>query len=276
MASMIPFEIPYSDLHTFTGILTAKNLNVQGLRRIHVCNLIQRLLQHYKFHTTEHLFQSLNTNPDLIQTCREMLCVSTGEFFRDASLWIQLKNIFKKIAVQPNMNILFARTSTGEELYSLLIFLQEMDLLKKTKVHATEICNNVLQQVKRAVYSIKTIENTQKIYQELGLSKSLLEYFDISGSTATLKPYLTENCTFFIQDIHSAVPDFQVQYDLIWYRNQLIYWDKPTANQYLTEFSSVLKSGGYFISGYTENLDIYPAISNFETISFEDKIYRKK
>lgn len=276
MASMIPFEISYSDLQTFTDILTAHNLNIQGLRRIHVCNLIRRLLQHYNFHATEHLFQSMNTNPDLIQTCREMLCVSTEEFFRDASLWIQLKNIFKKIAVQPNMNILFARTSTGEELYSLLIFLQEMDLLKKTTVHATEICNNVLQQTKRAVYNVKTIQNTQKTYQELELSKPLLEYFDISGNMATVKSYLMNNCTFFIQDIQKVIPDNQAQYDLIWYRNQLIYWDKPTANQHLTQFVDSLKNGGYFILGYAENLDIYPVISNFETFSPEDKIYRKK
>lgn len=276
MTSMMPFEISYSDLQTFTGILTAHNLNVQGLRPIHVCNLIQRLLQHYKFHTTEHLFQSLNTNPELIQTCREMLCVSTGEFFRDASLWIQLKNVFKKLALQPKINILFSRISTGEELYSLLIFLQEYNLREKTTVHATEICNNVLQQAKRATYSIKTIENTQKIYQEIGLSEPILEYFDISGNMVTVKSYLTNNCTFFIQDIHNLVPDTQIQYDIVWHRNQLIYWDKETAGQHLMQITNALKNGGYIFLGYAENLDIYPVISNFETFCFEDKIYRKK
>jgi chemotaxis methyl-accepting protein methylase len=218
----------------------------------------------------------MNTNPELIHTCRELLCVSTGEFFRDVSLWIQLKNVFKKIAVEPKINILFSRVSTGEELCSLFIFLQEQNLLEKTTVHATEICNNVLQQTKRTTYNIKTIENTQKVYQEIGFSKPALEYFDISGNMATLKSYLMNNCTFFIQDIHTPVPNTQVQYDLIWYRNQLIYWDTKTANEHLTQFADILKSGGYLLLGYAENLDIYPIMSNFETVSFEDKIYRKK
>lgn len=275
MTSMIPFEIPYSDLQTFTGILATHKLNVQGLRRIHLSNLIQKLLQYYKFHTTEHLFQSMTVNQDIIQTCREMLCVSTGEFFRDISLWIQLKNIIRKISV-PEINILFSRVSTGEEFYSLVIFLQEHNLLQKTRLHATEICNNVLQHAKRATYSLKTLENTHKIYQEIGFSEPLSAYFDISGNIATIKPYLTKTCVFSIQDIESFLPENQQQYDIIWYRNQLIYWDHEKANQHLLHHTNALKSGGYLILGYAENLDIYPVMSNFETFSFEDKIYRKK
>jgi len=272
---MILFEIQYSDLQTFTSILIHHNLNIKGLRDIHVFNLIQKLLHHYKFHNTETLFERLNTNPDLIQTCREMLCMTTGEFFRDISLWIQLKTITKKLSAKDNINILFPRIATGEELYSLLIFLQEHHLLEKTTIHATEICSYVLEQAKRATYALKTLENSHKIYQEIGFSQPLLEYFDVSGNVATLKPYLTANCFFSVQSIENILPH-STEYDIIWYRNQLIYWEQKTAEKHLTQITQNLKKGGYLILGYTENLDIYPIVSNFELVSFEDKIYTKK
>lgn len=273
---MVHFEVSYSDLQVFMDILTKNNLNIHGLRHVHMFNLIQKILHQYKFHTAESLFHNLDNNPDLIQTCRELLCMSTGEFFRDASLWIQLKSIVHKIAEQDKIHILFSRTSTGEELYSLLIFLQAQGILEKTIIHATEICNNVLEQAKRAVYTLKTIESAEKVYEEIRLSKHLKEYFDISGNTATLKPNLTQSCTFFVQNIQNIIPVRNQQYDIVWYRNQLMYWNKETANSHLIQITDILKKGGYLLTGYVENLQIYPAVHNFEIISFEDKIYRKK
>lgn len=274
MISMILFQISYPDIKTFVNILAHHNLNIQGMRDIHVYTLIQKLLQHYRLHGIERLFEYLHT-PEFIQTCREFLCISTGEFFRDPSLWVQLKSIFKSLSYQENINILFSRVASGEELYSLLIFLQEHDMLQKTTLHATEVCNIVLQQAKAATYSIKSVQNGEKNFQEIGFSKSLLEYFEVLGNTALAKSYLAQNTLFYTTDIQE-ITHKNKEYDIIWHRNQLIYWNIETANKHLTQMKQALKNNRYLILGYIENLSIYPVSSDFEVVSFEDKIYSKK
>ncbi|MCS7075811.1 MAG: hypothetical protein NZ455_03840 [Bacteroidia bacterium] len=273
---MTSIQISHTEIQTFLNILSYHQINLQGFRTIHLLTFIHKILNYYKFNHTKDFFNTLQTNYDLVQNCKELLCYQQSEFFRDTSLWIQLKTQFRKLQQQNEINILFPRISTGEELYSLLIFLEEMNMLEKTNIVATEVCQNSLEQAKKGTYNLKTIQNLNKNWEEINISKPLTEYFEVAANLVNIKSYLKQKVNFHLQNIQNFYFADYSQYDIIWYRNQLIYWDVEAGNKHLTELTQKLKKGGMLILGYIEDLYTYPIYQNFEIISIEDKIYKRK
>ncbi|MCS7027582.1 MAG: hypothetical protein NZ519_02350 [Bacteroidia bacterium] len=270
-------QVSTDDVKNFLDILFEYQISLQGLRTIHLSILLQKIIHHYKLNNVKDFFQLLKNNPDLAYNCKEMICVSQTEFFRDSSLWLQLKNHLKIYETQNQIYIFYPHISSGEELYSLLIFLHEVNLIGKVMITATEVCQNILAQAQRGSYTLKSVQNATKLYQESKISHApLTDYFDITDNVATVKSYLKQKVSFYLQDLQTFYFADLAEYDIIWYRNQLIYWDIETGNKHLTELTEKLKKGGLLILGYIENLDRYLICNKFEALSFEDKIYRKK
>ena len=62
----------------------------------------------------------------------EAISVNTTEFFRDPEVWYQLRyDIYPQLKDLSQINIWHAGCSTGQEVYSNLILLNELGLLDK-------------------------------------------------------------------------------------------------------------------------------------------------
>ncbi len=145
-----------------------------------------------------------------------------------------------------------AGCSTGEEPYSIAITLKEnMPDLEAwdVKVLATDLDTGSLGKAKAGIYTEKILEK---------ISKEQCRRWFLKGKQSNqdkikVSPELQSLIHFQPLNLMTNWP-FKNHFDLIFCRNVLIYFDKPTQKMLAEKFSSVQKVGGHLIIGHSESL----------------------
>lgn len=99
------------------------------------------------------------------------ITVNTTELFRDPQMWQMLRHrILPRFKANKTINIWHAGCSTGQEVYSMLILLNEMGLLEKVKVVATDINGDVLDIARKGQYkyrfNINYLDNYDQVIKQ--------------------------------------------------------------------------------------------------------------
>ncbi|MBI5057931.1 MAG: protein-glutamate O-methyltransferase [Nitrospirae bacterium] len=165
-----------------------------------------------------------------------------------------------------------AGCSTGEEPYTLAMVLSEFadhcyrgefDFL----ILATDISTKVLEKAKNAVYNHETVAPVPIELRK----KYLLRGRDRSQNLVRIVPELREKVKF--RRLNFLDGDFGMRepMDIIFCRNVLIYFDRPTQEKILNKFCRHLRPGGYVLLGHSETLHSM----NVPLVSVSTTIYRK-
>lgn len=163
-----------------------------------------------------------------------------------------------------------AGCSTGEEPYTLAMVLSEFACSCpdfRAAITASDICTQVLQTAKTAIYPE---ERTDPIPLSLK-KKYLLRSREKSKNLVRISPQLRSLVSF--RRINFMDDDFGVseKMDIIFCRNVVIYFDKPTQQALMRKFHKQLKPRGYLFIGHSETLNGLDV--NFEPVA--STVYRK-
>lgn len=235
------------------------------------------------------------TMPELItRTCRDTafmeqivkeITVNTTELFRDPELWSTLKyRILPKYEQSRSIFIWHAGCSSGQEIYSMLILLNEMGMLDKAKVFATDINTDMLEKAKRGEYryrfNLNYLDNFDKVlksnpynYEEKH-EVPYEKYFDIDKArdTIVMKPFLRNKAVFRKHNLVLDKNVFYSKFDIIFCRNVIIYFNTRLQNNVIDMFASNLYRDGYLILGAHESI-LGASANSFER---SKGIYKKK
>jgi chemotaxis protein methyltransferase CheR len=231
------------------------------------------------------LIAKLKENRSFIEKVVKDITVNTSELFRDPEIWHDLRfRILPKFKNRNLINIWHAGCSFGQEVYSMLILLKELDLFDKAKVYASDLNEDVLEKAKKGTYkyrfNIGYLDNFDKAikenpynyeeYRDVPYSK----YFDINKSkdTIVMKDFLREKPQFKKQDLTKNENTFFVKFDIILCRNVIIYFNYKLQNALFNFFYENLYEQGYLVLGKQETLR-GSLSGNFEKIAH---IYMKK
>lgn len=148
-----------------------------------------------------------------------------------------------------------AGCSTGEEAYSIAMVLSEFGkkhpgLTLDFRILATDISTKVLQIAQRAIYPE---EKADPIPFELR-KNYILKSKDRSRNLIRIVPYLREVVRFRRLNFLDDDFGFRERMDIIFFRNVLIYFDKPTQLAILRKVTEYLKTDGLLFIGHSENL----------------------
>ncbi len=151
------------------------------------------------------------------------------------------------------LRIWSAGCSTGEEPYTLAMVLSEFADGRpefRTNITASDICTHVLQTAKIAIYPE---ERTDPIPLNLK-KKYLLRSREKNRSLVRISPKLRSLVSF--RRINFMDDDFGIaeKMDIIFCRNVVIYFDKPTQQTLMRKFHRQLRPGGYLFIGHSETL----------------------
>jgi len=146
-----------------------------------------------------------------------------------------------------------AGCSTGEEPYTLAMVLSEYAIGRpdfRAAITASDICTQVLQTAKTAIYPE---ERTDPIPLNLK-KKYLTRSREKSQSLVRIAPHIRSLVSF--QRINFMDDDLGIaeKMDIIFCRNVVIYFDKPTQQTLMRKFYKQLKPGGYLFIGHSETL----------------------
>jgi chemotaxis protein methyltransferase CheR len=203
------------------------------------------------------------------------LSINVTEMYRDPSFYLELRHrVIPYLSTYPFIKVWHAGCSAGQEVYSNAILLEEENLLDRTQIYATDFNEKILQKAKEGIYPIEEIKKYTENYQKAGGINSFSEYYTAHYDSALIKNSLRDNILF---SFHNLVTDGVFgEMNMVFCRNVLIYFNKELQNKVLKLFHDSLIPGGFLCLGSKESLKFSDVEDNFEVISQQEKIYRKK
>ena len=146
-----------------------------------------------------------------------------------------------------------AACSIGAEPYSMAMVLydvmQELKLRADARILATDIDTLALARARMGAYHDKTLK---------GMTPSVLKkHFMLSEEDGedvyTIKPYLRQMVAYNYLNFNTASWPMSRQFDAIFCRNVLIYFDRAKQQEYIGKMLSYLKPGGFLYLGHSEH-----------------------
>ncbi|OQY03090.1 MAG: hypothetical protein B6I20_05790 [Bacteroidetes bacterium 4572_117] len=233
---------------------------------------IEKVLIDYRL-DIDKLINSIKNKPEFIEDLVRSITVNTTELFRDPRLWQTIRyRVLSKLASNRKINIWHAGSSTGQEVYSMLILLNEMGLLDQANVFASDINTDVLKKAKIGEYSyrfnLEYFENFDKVIKENPFKLDEFsevpyeKYFDVNklNDTIKVKDFIRKKPVWLKHDMVTEGNIFNTKFDLILCRNVLIYFDTDLQNRVINTFYQSLFRNGILLLGVHES--IMGAITN--------------
>jgi chemotaxis protein methyltransferase CheR len=176
------------------------------------------------------------------------LTTNLTSFFREAHHFPILDEHVKG---RREVSVWCSAASTGEEPYSIAITLCEAygTLTPPAQIIATDIDTNVLTVAANGVYPLERVE---KMSPER-LKKYFLRGTGAQSGMVRLRPELRKLITF--RQLNLLADQWQLSgpFDVIFCRNVMIYFDKPTQGKILAKFVPLMKPDGLLFAGHSEN-----------------------
>ena len=218
----------------------------------------------------DYLFSSTGMEQELVQML-DMVTTNKTDFFREPDHFDYLtqKVLPDWCARHPGarLSIWSAGCSSGEEPYTLAMVLSEFALSYPGfdfQILATDISTRVLEKAKSAIYPEALVEPVP-----LSLKKKyLLRSKDRSSGVVRIVPQLRDKVRFRRLNFMDEDFGMREQLDIIFCRNVIIYFDRPTQERLLQRFHRQMKSGAFIFMGHSETLSglNVPLTSVFPTV----------
>jgi chemotaxis protein methyltransferase CheR len=178
------------------------------------------------------------------------LTTNLTSFFREAHHFPVLAEHVKRLKDLP-LTIWCSASSTGEEPYSIAMTVCEAFNTLTPPVHiiATDIDTNVLNTASNGVYSIDRIEKMDPARAR----KFFLKGKGAQEGYVRVRPELRKLIEFRQLNLLADNWPLSGQFDAIFCRNVMIYFDKETQRKILARFVPLMKSHALLFAGHSEN-----------------------
>jgi chemotaxis protein methyltransferase CheR len=224
--------------------------------------------------TPDELINRIAINSFTKEDFLHEVTVNVTEMFRDPAFWKMIKQIVPvAIHNREKIRIWHAGCSSGEEVYSMLILLREMNLLDKAEIVASDIDKSILERAKEGKISKKSMEINKNNFFSYSGDKGIEKYFKEDKEFFYFDKTMLSQVSFREIDLVRAVPFSK--FDIILCRNVLIYFNQALQNDVLTLFSNCLFSGGYIAIGAKESISWAEVANRFSPVNLDEKVYKK-
>lgn len=234
---------------------------------------VNRILDLDRFPSFAELRYKLKTDQDYLKCFVEEITVNVTEMFRDPSFYKMLREqVLPVLATYPLIRIWHAGCATGEEVYSLAIILNELNLLKKSLLYATDLNPSVLEAAHKGIFPLSQMKQYSENYLAAGGTQEFSAYYTAKYDHAKIDERLKQKMIFAT---HNLVSDRSFnEFQLIMCRNVLIYFEKELQERVFKLFDDSLENLGFLALGSKETLR-FSSIAEHYKQQDKEKIWRK-
>ena len=190
-------------------------------------------------------------------------------FMREPVHFEFFKNIILPKVEKENKNkvlrIWSAGCSSGEEAYTTVMVMKDFFGFQNWdyRILATDISARAIESAQNSCYNKEALQNLPPAW--------INKYFIKKGEDQyILSQDIKNEVIFKYFNLMESFP-FKKDFDLIFCRNVMIYFDQATKNQLIRRFYGMLKPGGYLFIGHSET--VQNGSSSFKYI--QPSIYQK-
>src|SRR5581483_4586430 len=231
-------------IYAHTGIALSEH------KRALVYSRLAKRLRHHKLDCFEDYYRLLTQNDPEGDELVEMInCITTNktDFFREPHHFRFLaEHVFPQFRAR-------AGTASGEEAYTLAMVVREAFPLSETwdiRILATDIDTRVLAYAESGEY---TIEQASRIPDGL-LRRYFYQGEGENAGRVQAKQVLKDLIRFRRLNFMDDPWPMRGLFDVIFCRNVIIYFDRPTQRRLVERFAQLLRPGGYLFLGHSESL----------------------
>ena len=166
------------------------------LERLEIELLLEGIFRHYGFDFRAYAYASIRRrlwkriladrltsvselqtrvlhDPDAMERLLLDLSVSVTSMFRDPGFYQAFRqHVVPMLRTYPFIRIWHAGCSTGEEVYSTAIMLEEEELLDRTRIYATDINDAVLKRARDGIFPLNRMQEYTENYIRAGGRRS--------------------------------------------------------------------------------------------------------
>jgi chemotaxis protein methyltransferase CheR len=202
------------------------------------------------------------------------LSINVTAMYRDPGFYAAFREkVVPTLRTYPFIRIWHAGCSTGEEVYSMAILLEEEGLYDRARIYATDINEVVLQRARAGIFPLEKMQEYTQNYLRAGGTRSFSEYYTAMYDGALFNTTLTRNVVF---SQHNLVTDGSFsEFNVIVCRNVMIYFDRKLQNRVHRLFYDSLSRRGVLALGNKETLRFTDFEDKYEVVDTREKIYRR-
>jgi chemotaxis protein methyltransferase CheR len=268
-----------------------------ALEQIEIELLLEGIYRHYGFDFRDYAYASIRRRlwrrieaeglpnvsalqarvlhePTLMERLLLDLSINVTAMFRDPGFYKSFRQlVIPQLRTFPFIRIWHAGCSTGEEVYSMAILLEEEGLYERSRIYATDINEVVLDKARSGIFPLDRMQEYTENYLKAGGTRAFSEYYTARYDGALFSPSLLRNVVFAQ---HNLVTDRSfAECTVVLCRNVLIYFDKDLQERVHGLFYESLARFGILCLGAKESLKFSKYEDCYEPVSPREKIYRK-
>ncbi|MEP0876103.1 protein-glutamate O-methyltransferase CheR [Funiculus sociatus GB2-M2] len=213
-------------------------------------------------------------NPGCMERFLLNLSVNVTAMFRDPTFYLAFRHkVVPLLRTYPFIRIWCAGCSTGEEVYSMAIMLQEEGLYHRCRIYATDMNEMVLRKAKVGIFPLQMMQEYTQQYINAGGKKSFSEYYTAAYDNAIFNSSLKENVIFSQHNL--AIDGSFNEFNVILCRNVLIYFNQLLQERVHNLLYESLGRFGILGLGRQESLKATPHERHYEELEGNEKLYRR-
>ena len=231
----------------------AAGINLSPAKKALVAGRLFKRLKHYELQSYGEYFKLImkDERKGELQVALDLLTTNETYFFREPKHFDFLRQqVLPKAAPGKVFRVWSAASSSGEEPYSLAMTLAEGLGTMPWEVVGSDISTQVLAKARSGHYAMGRAET---LPQPL-LVKYCLKGIGRQEGTFLIDKALRSRVNFVQVNLNETLPALG-EFEVIFLRNVMIYFDQPTKAQVVARMLPLLKPGGYLIISHSESLN---------------------
>ena len=223
-------------------------------KKILLVGRLTRRLKVYEFGTFTQYYRMLATgdHPEELQTMVDLLTTNETYFFREPKHFEFLRDeIVRKRKSPATFRVWSAASSSGEEIYTLAMVLADSLPNSPWEIVGSDISTQVLAKAATGHYSLARTEGIPPEF----MKKYCLKGVRSHAGTFLIAPELRKRTSFYQINLTQPVAAEIGEFEVIFLRNVMIYFDQETKAKVVNNLLPRLKNGGHLIIGHSETLN---------------------
>lgn len=227
-------------------------------------------LRHYRLQDYGAYFDLIRdgTRADEVQLAVDLLTTNETHFFREPRHFDFLREqVLPHHPAGRPLRVWSAACSSGEEPYTIGMVLADALGDAPWEVLATDLSQRMLARARGATYPLARARGIPRAQ----LLAHCLKGIGSDAGTFRVAGHVTSRVRFGQLNLNAPLPKGLGEFDVIFLRNVMIYFDMPTKQGVVDRLSRCLRPGGHLLVGHSESLGNLRT----ELTSLGPAIYRK-
>jgi chemotaxis protein methyltransferase CheR len=233
-------------------IFEAAGITLSDAKKVMVGSRLATRLQKCQVNNYGDYFRLLASGqqPEEVQTAVDLLTTNETYFFREPNHFEFLKTQLKELVrYSEPVRVWSAAGSSGEEAYSIAMVLEDCLQSRPWEIVASDISSRVLERARRGHYPMERAHHVPRPY----LQKYCLQGRGAQANTLLVERTLRSKVQFRQVNLNAPLPPLG-EFDFVFLRNVLIYFNIETKRQVVRRVLSTLRPGGWLLISHTESL----------------------